>query len=229
MNLRNLLKSRGFPPEAGARVHDRHLVGRMLAGDEQAFEEFFNNYFPRLYRFALIKLNQDPDEAEEVVQETLCKAVSKLKTYRGEARLFSWLCTFCRHEIFSFYEGKKGPSRQVGFIEDTPGTWTAFHSPGGLVGESPEKALDRRETARMVHVTLDRIPSRYGYALKWKYFEGLSVKEVATRLGFSSKAAESLLTRARRAFRHAFSSTDMRPEVGEKVLPTPRRERSTHS
>jgi len=42
--------------------------------------------------------------------------------------------------------------------------------------------------------------------LEWKYIQGLSVAEIATRLGTSMKAAESMLTRARLAFREGYSS-----------------------
>ena len=62
---------------------DRLLVKRLLRGDERAFEEFFSTYFPRLYRFALVRTGHDPDAAEEVVQATLVQVVRKLETYRG--------------------------------------------------------------------------------------------------------------------------------------------------
>ena len=82
---------------------DRAFVRRLLRGDEEAFAEFFDGYFPRLYRFALARL-RDEDDAEEVVQATLIRATRKLSTYRGEAALFTWLCTFCRHEISACFE-----------------------------------------------------------------------------------------------------------------------------
>ena len=55
-----------------------------------------------------------------------------------------------------------------------------------------------------MRVTLDHIPSLYGDVLEWKYIHGLSVKEIARRIGRGPKAAESLLTRAREAFRDGF-------------------------
>jgi RNA polymerase sigma-70 factor, ECF subfamily len=59
-----------------------------------------------------------------------------------------------------------------------------------------------------VQAILDRLPARYGDALEWKYVEGLSVMEIAERLGVGAKAAESLLTRARTAFRDAYTSAE---------------------
>jgi RNA polymerase sigma-70 factor (ECF subfamily) len=67
---------------------DRGLVRRMLAGDDRAFDAFFEGYFPGIYRFALTRM-RDEDAAEDVAQATLCKAITKLRTYRGEAALFT--------------------------------------------------------------------------------------------------------------------------------------------
>ena len=69
-----------------AVTSDPQLIRRMLAGDERAFEAFFNSYFPRVYRFALPRLNGDVDAAREIVQITLEKAIRKLGTFRGESR-----------------------------------------------------------------------------------------------------------------------------------------------
>ena len=68
-----------------AEASDRDLVERMLSGQEEAFAEFFDGHFPRLYRFAMARLNQDADAAEEVVQTVMCRAIAKLRSYRGEA------------------------------------------------------------------------------------------------------------------------------------------------
>ena len=57
-----------------------------------------------------------------------------------------------------------------------------------------------------MQVTLDHLPSRYSDALEWKYIQGLSVNEIAARMELGPKAVESLLTRARRAFRDGFAA-----------------------
>ncbi len=183
---------------------DRFLVRRMLRGDESAFAEFFEANFGALFRFALPRLGGDTHAAEEVVQTTLCRAVRKLSTFRGEAALLTWLCTFCRHEISAYLEkeGKRPP--MVEWIDDLPEVAAALDSLAAAA--RPETALARSETARLVQVILDRLPGRYGDALEWKYIDGLSVAEIAERLGIGLKAAESTLTRAREAFRDAFTA-----------------------
>ena len=183
---------------------DRFLVRRMLRGDESAFAEFFEANFGALFRFALPRLGGDAHAAEEVVQATLCRAVRKLSTFRGEVALLTWLCTFCRHEISAHLEkeGKRPP--MVEWIDDLPEVAAALDSLAAAA--RPEAALQRSETARLVQVILDRLPQRYGDALEWKYIDGLSVGEIAERLGIGPKAAESTLTRAREAFRDAFTA-----------------------
>jgi RNA polymerase sigma-70 factor (ECF subfamily) len=185
---------------------DRRLARRMLAGEEAAFEEFFEGYFPPLYRFATARLGGDEDAAEEAAQAALCKAITKLSTYRGEAGLFTWLCTFCRHEIAAHFRRTPRPGRRVELVEEAPEIRAALESLAGAFDEGPDAALDRRETGRLVQVVLDRLPPRYAAVLEWKYVDQLPVREIAERLGLSPKAAESLLTRSRGAFRDGFTT-----------------------
>lgn len=186
------------------RFGDKALVRRMLAGQEAAFEEFFSSYFPALFRFALTRLGQDADLAEEIVQLTLTRAVTKLASYRGEAALFTWLCTFCRHEISAYYRSAKRAPQQLQLAEDVPEIRAALDSLAAFEGALPDDEARRGEIKRLVEVTLDSLPPHYGHALEWKYIEGLSVKEIGARLEIGPKAAESLLTRARQAFRDGF-------------------------
>jgi len=184
---------RGAVP--GATQADRDLARRMLEGEERAFTEFFDGHFPRLYRFALPRLGRNADAAEEVVQAALCKAISAMRSWRGEASLFTWLCTFCVHEISSHYrQGDRRPLT-VGLLEDGP----------AMI--APDEAR-HTEVSMLVHATLDGLPEGYGDVLEWKYVLGLSVDEIAARLEVSPKAAESLLTRARQAFRDAYPEGD---------------------
>ena len=85
-----------------------------------------------------------------------------------------------------------------------PEVRAALESLAAAEGSGPDEAARRGEIKRFVQVTLDSLPPRYGNALEWKYIEGLSVKEIADRLAVGPKAAESILTRARQAFRDGF-------------------------
>jgi RNA polymerase sigma-70 factor (ECF subfamily) len=186
---------------------DLALARRLLAGDEAAFEEFFAVYFPRLYRFARGRLSGNDDAAEEVVQAALIRALDKLHTYRGEAALFTWLCTLCRREIAGWYE-RLGRRAEVSSLDADLEARAALDVLASA--DDPELALRRQELSHLVQVTLDHLPGRYADALEWKYIEELSVGEIARKLDVGYKAAESLLTRARQAFREGFADVAAR-------------------
>ena len=180
---------------------DRQLVERLLAGDERAFAAFFDQYFPRLYRFALPRLNRDEDLAKDVVQATMIKAVRGLAGFRGDASLFSWLCQICRREIVDQLRRLRRPSEQVVLIDDNPEVRAVLETLEAPQSSEPPFRYDAAELQRIVHAVLDRLPGRYGEALELKYIEGHSVEEIGNLLGIGHAAAQSLLARARLAFR----------------------------
>ena len=184
-------------------MDDRTLTARALQGDAQAFNELFEIYFPRLFRFALRRV-ADENVAEDIVQSTLIKAMRSLSSWRGEASLFTWLCTICRREVHDHWQ-RVGRQPGMASIDDAPEVRAALEALSAG-GDSPERALERAEIAGAVQLVLDHLPGRYGDVLEWKYAHGLSVAEIAARLGTSIKAAESTLTRARLAFREGYSS-----------------------
>lgn len=189
---------------------DRRLVTRMQAGDEAAFDEFFAGYFPRLFRFALSRV-RDADAAEDVVQAALTIAVRKLDTWRGEAALFTWLCTICRREM-SAVISRTGQRQLVPLTTDDPDVRAALESLAAGI-DAPDAALDRDDVGRLVQMALDYLPPHYSRVLEWKYLEDLPIKAIANRLETTPKAAESLLTRAREAFREGFAT--VRRPVGD--------------
>ena len=184
-------------------MQDLALARRLVAGEESAFDAFFADYFPRVYRFARARLDGNDDWAEDVTQAALIKALAKIHTYRGDAALLTWLCTLCRHEI-SDWRQRSGRASEVALVDDSPDIRAALETVAALASEDPDAELRRRELSRLVQATLDHLPGRYGDVLEWKYIQELTVAEIAGRLGLGYKAAESLLTRARQAFRDGF-------------------------
>ncbi len=187
-------------------LDDKKLVKQLLAGNERAFDRFFSDNFARLYRFALVRLSDDPEAAREVAQITLTRAVRSLDTYRAEAALFTWLCAICRNTT-SDWLAKQGRYREhIVLVEDFPELQAAvdsFHAPEQM---GPEFGYRRVELLRLIQVALDRLPPRYGDILEWKYIEGRSIKEISAKLNIGSEAAQSLLARARRAFAEVYSA-----------------------
>lgn len=184
---------------------ERDLVSAMLAGEQRAFTAFFDSYFPRIYRFALPRLGRNEEACKEVVQATLAKAMRKLSTWRGEASLFTWICQICRNEIADHIRSIEREARVVPIGMDVE-TQQAMESVAAPAGDEPMQACTVRETRRLIQSVLDRLPPRYGDVLEWKYVDGESVVRIGERLGVGQAAAQSLLARARSAFREALES-----------------------
>lgn len=196
-------------------LSDGELVKRLLRGDRRAFEQFFNEYYPKLYRFVKRRMPQDATAAEDIAQGTLCRALESLRGYRGEAALFTWLCTLCRREMSARWDETRAWSSAPRLAEDDPAIRAALESLLAREQWDPLLAADREQVRSSILTTLDYLPAPYGDILEWKYLRDMSMAEIARRLGRSPKAVESLLTRAREAFRETFSLLSGGQAAGE--------------
>jgi len=187
-------------------LEDKQLVKKMLAGDQRAFDRFFEENFQRLYRFALARVSDDPEGCREVVSSALEKAIRNLARFRGEAALFTWLCAICRNEISDWLEKQGRYHQHIVLTEDFPEIQAAIDSYRTPPADDPEWHAQKAEFARLIHVALDRLPASYGDALEWKYMHGYSIREIAGKTGLGEEAVQSLLARARRAFQDVYSS-----------------------
>ena len=180
---------------------DLKLARSLVAGDEKVFNQFFEQFFPRLYRFAYSRMS-DESIIEDVVQSTLMNAMRSMKNYRGEASMFTWLCQICRNEIAMTYRklGKSVPT----VTADDDAIRVILES---LESESttPEQHYLDLEAQKLITEVLDFLPGNYGKALEWKYVLGLSVVEISGRLELTELATQSLLARARTSFRNALN------------------------
>jgi RNA polymerase sigma-70 factor (ECF subfamily) len=191
---------------------DLELAKRLARGDEAEFARFFDEYYPRIFRFALARFRGDEEAADELAQRTLCRACRKVHLYRGEASLFTWLCQICRHEMHDFIAANRRDGERVRSFDDDPALRAALESIPADSAFDPVVAAARADATQLVRLVLDHLPPRYGDALEWKDIEGAEVREIATRLAVTALAAESLLARARRAFKQAWLSV-----TGEKL------------
>jgi RNA polymerase sigma-70 factor (ECF subfamily) len=185
---------------------DWALSRQILEGDEAAFRAVFDQFFPRLYRFALARLDGDREQAREIVQLTFCKGFERLDTYRGESSLYGWFCQICRNAIADDARHRQRELRRRAAVEEDTTIEAIIESLAAPAADEPECRLWRAELIRLIQAALDCLPGHYGDVLEWKYVEGLTVQEIAVRLEIGPKAAESYLTRARGAFREAIAA-----------------------
>jgi len=189
-------------------MEDDRLVERLLARDEAALREFFDEYFGRLYRFAFARLRGDAALAEDAAQAAMIRGLRGLAGFRGQASLFSWLAQICRNEIADLVEKSARTSAHTTSLDATGTARDAAHAvaDADAGGEVP---LARGERMKVIRQVLDELPGRYGEMLELKYIEEWEVERIATRVGLSFEATQSQLQRARLAFRSALQVRGM--------------------
>ncbi len=189
------------PPTASIQLsRDRKLVRAILSGDERALRRFFDEYFPRLYRYARHRLRNEAD-VDDVVQIVLAQAARRMETYRGEATLLTWLVQICRHEISrQLHKSSREADMMTPFLNDDllRSVVESIETDGAC---DPEASSRRSELISLIQFSLDQLPEHYARALELKYIEGFNSREIAAQLKTSDGAIQSLLARARRAFR----------------------------
>jgi RNA polymerase sigma-70 factor (ECF subfamily) len=183
---------------------DRLLIHSLQRGDPDAWGRLCDLYGDALYRYAYHRSCGDAHLAEDIRQDTLLAAADAIRTFRGDAPLFGWLCAIARRKIAD-------EIRRIGRQSDLPdddesGPAAAWRQ---LRGEpSPEEWLQRAEHRGALIEALWSIPKSYRDVLLRRYVDGLSVDDVARQAGCSYKAAESLLSRARSALRATLAEVE---------------------
>ena len=184
-------------------TEDLLLAKRIAAGDETALAAFYERYTDLLYAFTYHRVGRSRPDAEDVWQETLLAALHALPAYRGECQLFTWLCGIARHKIADHFR-RRGRAATDVFSDLSEVQLSALLSSAPL----PEEVVMRQATRVRVVEALALLNEDYRTALVARYADERSVGEVARMLGRTYKATESLLSRARAAFREALAALE---------------------
>lgn len=141
---------------------------------------------PRLRRFARW-LTRDASDADDLVQATLERALSRWSSRRDGAALRAWLFRIAYRQ---FIDGKRRTRRHA-LMFDLLGR--------GAPAEQP--SVEREVVAQSAVQALERLPDEQRYLLLWVSVEGLSYREVADMLDVPIGTVMSRLSRARTALR----------------------------
>ena len=159
-----------------------------------------------LYRFCFHRVGRDSHLCEEIVHETLIRAIRDVDRYdpnRSGNDIFPWLTGLARNEIQRAVAQERAADSLQEMWAKMDGQLKRLYA---LIESEPfsDEMLCREETRQMVNATMSQLPSQYRHALEAKYVAGQSVREIAASLATTEKAVESQLSRARRAFRETF-------------------------
>ena len=198
-------RSQGRAPGAldswGIRVAtDKQLVKQAGRGDERAFELLVLKYQQRI--FALInRYVRDPDEVQDVAQETFIKAWNALPRFRGESAFYTWLYRIAvntaKNHLVS--KGRRPPGSDVDASE-------AEQYPGADqlrdIGTPESQALSE-ELRTVIGQTIEGLPEELRRAVTLREFEGLSYEDIAAIMECPVGTVRSRIFRAREAIDQA--------------------------
>jgi RNA polymerase sigma-70 factor, ECF subfamily len=176
---------------------ERALREAILAGDEAAWRAVYERHFDPLRAWIRFRAGGDAERTDEAVGECWVVAVRRIRDFDpARGTLDGWLRGIAANVLRN--QGRKLALRRRRERPAGDGTPEA---------RAPD-AGGREEEAEAIRVALAQIPEHYRTALREKYQEGLGVDAMAARRGETAKAVESLLSRARAAFRAAFERLD---------------------
>lgn len=179
---------------------DIKLAQSLIKGDENAFNSFFDDYHPRLFRFIMSRVDQDYDLAHDLAQETLCKAIDKVASYRGEAALFTWMCQISRSLIHAYFIKNRKQAKVIQPLAETEEMRNILENIAMNDQHQPEQITMNQQLKQILEEVLDHLPKDYGNMLTWKYVDQLSVQTIAEQLSTTQIAVQSTLARARKSF-----------------------------
>lgn len=173
---------------------DQQLLERARSGQREALEQLLERHQSQVYRFGM-RMCRDPEDAKDVLQDTLLSVARNVHDFRGGASLSTWLYSIAR----SFCVKKRRKSKFAPKDAASPldGDAERVADPGA----GADEALASKQVERALEVAIASLEPMYREVLLLRDVEGLSAPEVARVTGASVQAVKSRLHRARLAVR----------------------------
>jgi len=150
--------------------------------DAQASEKMYEAYYMRVYSY-VVTISGSRELAEEITQETFCRAMTKSASFRREADEVTWLCTIAKN---LFYDEKRRQKKTGPIPEDIEAD-----------GKSIEQIAADRDSSFRVHLALHALEEPYREIFELRVFGALGFKDIGTIFGKTENWARVTYHRAR--------------------------------
>jgi RNA polymerase sigma-70 factor (ECF subfamily) len=180
-----------------ATEHD--LLERARSGDRRALESLLERQQAQIYRFGM-RMCRDPEDAKDVLQDTLLAMARSVHDFRGASSISTWLYAIARSFcIKKRRKGKFAPAEERSLDGDDAREVGRLADPG----QTPEDQLASKQVQEALESAIRVLAPSYREVLLLRDVEGLTAPEVAEVLGISVQAVKSRLHRARQTVRAA--------------------------
>ena len=172
------------------------LLAAAHAGSNEAFTTLVKQYDRYIYRLAL-NITGNPEDAEDVLQETLLKAYTKLEQFHGESRFYTWLVRIAVNE--ALMKLRRRASEKSVSLDEPVETNEKTLTPPEIEdwADNPEKRYAKVELQRILDETIQKLKPQFRTVFVLRDVEDFSTEETAKMMGLSVPAVKSRLLRAR--------------------------------
>ena len=160
---------------------------------ENSFEELIGQFYPRIYRWALV-ITGDPDSADDVTQEAVIRAYRHFGTFRGDSSLSTWLYTITRNVAVGMMTRDTGRNQRQERI-------CAEEMVADASATTLSDSIDRNQLLEIVRSFFGELSERQREIFDLVDLQGYRSVEVAEMLGIDAATARTHLLRARRTIR----------------------------
>jgi RNA polymerase sigma-70 factor (ECF subfamily) len=174
------------------RNAEAQIIAAILAGSTHLFHELIRPYEHTVFSMAMVLL-RNPQDAEDVMQETFLKGLRNLHAYRAEARFSTWLVSIALNEARSSLRRHR-PVESLDASDETDRI-----APELLRDwrEVPSEVLERLEVRNLLRDAVTELPLIYREVFVLRELQELTISESAQALGISPASVKVRLHRAR--------------------------------
>ncbi|HEY3253726.1 MAG TPA: sigma-70 family RNA polymerase sigma factor [Polyangiaceae bacterium] len=173
---------------------DQDLLDRARSGQADALEKLLERHQAQIYRFGM-KMCRDPEDAKDVLQDTLLSVARNVRDFRGSSSISTWLYSVAR----SFCLKKRRRSKFAPKELASPLDGAAEHVADPARGA--DETMASKQVEQALEAAIGALEPMYREVLLLRDVEGLTAPEVARVTGVSVQAVKSRLHRARLSVR----------------------------
>ena len=174
---------------------DLKLVELAKKGDQKAYAQLMGLYKDAIY-FMLLKMTNNPDDAEDMTIEAFGKAFKRLEQYTPDYAFSTWLFKIASNNCIDFIRKKKIDLLSINRVyDDEDGIEMSHNIPGH--GQDPEEKMIEKQKIMLMREVVDKLKPHYKQLVTLRYFEELSYEEIAEEMELPLGTVKAQLFRAR--------------------------------
>jgi RNA polymerase sigma-70 factor (ECF subfamily) len=189
-------------------MNEKQLIVDAKSGDFEAFIKLIDANKDKIYALAL-KMTANKQDAEDIVQETLIKAIDNLDRFREESSFGTWLYAIALNQSRALLVKQK--EKDLKPIESyLPSSGKAdFDHQDSIIKlfdwKDPHSEMESNELRDIINNAVTELPHQFKEVFLLRYFEELSIKEISKITGESTSSVKSRVLRAKLAVRDKLS------------------------